>query len=233
MESNPHLSDHFQDWLLLQNIIARDYMCHRAIIQTMHKWAWKQEKKGLRVLDLGCGDCYAARSIFKGVNDVQYYGIDLSNEVLGIARSNFEASNWNIELLNGDLTEMIRQLHGPFDFVIAGYALHYLENRQKSAILDNIRLVLSPRGTLMIYDLLPRNGEKKDAYIQRVLDDADANWNLLSPEQLSSFRQHLENRAFPIDQTTWQQFAFSSSLGKGELIFRDSAEQYGIIEFSN
>ncbi|MBT8036588.1 MAG: class I SAM-dependent methyltransferase [Verrucomicrobiae bacterium] len=233
MESNDHQGAHHDGGLLFKDLIAHNYMCHSEITKSLRSWAWKQEKRSLRILDLGCGDGSVAQAAFDGVDHIQYYGIDIASNLLAIARTHFEPSHWSIELLHGDLTEMIQQLHGPFDFVLAGYALSYLDNKQKSSILDNIRLVLSPHGTLMIYDLLPRTGERHDDFIQRLLQDAEANWDLLSREQHTSFRQHLENRAFPIDQAELQQLAYKSSLGKGELIFRDKAEHYGLISFSH
>ncbi len=186
----------------------------------------------MRILDLGCGDTEVARRVFEGIGDIQYYGIDLSSKALEIARSNFEDYNWNVELLEGDLTKLIQQLHGPFDLIIAGYSLHTLEHVAKSTSLNNIRLVLSPNRSLIIYDLLPRQREHQHEYKKRLIAEAMEDWSLLSPEHLSSFEQHLESSTHPIDEANWQLLAYESSLGKAESIYRDPKELMTMLRFS-
>lgn len=233
METNTPLDDFFENWILFQNIIARNYMYHGEIIHSLRAWAQEHGKRGMRVLDLGCGDAEVARRAFKGIDDIQYYGIDLSGKALEIARSNFEDYNWNVELLEGDLTKLIQQLHGPFDLIIAGYALHTLERDAKSTTFNNIRLVLTPKGSLIIYDLLPRHREHQSEYKKRLLAEATNDWTLLSPEQLSSFKKYVESASHPIDEADWQVLAYESSLGKVKNIYRDPKEHFGMISFNH
>jgi len=233
METNTPLDDFFENWVLFQNIVARNYMYHGEIIHTLRAWAQANGKRGMRILDLGCGDAEVARRAFKGIDDIQYYGIDLSGKALEIARSNFENCNWNVELLEGDLTKLIQQLHGPFDLVIAGYSFHTLEHAAKSTTLNNIRLVLTPTGSLIIYDLLPRHREHQREYKKRLLTEAIDSWTLLSPEHLSSFKKHVESASHPIDEADWQLLAYESSLGKLKNIYRDPKEHFGVIRFSH
>lgn len=225
------MAELLEEWLLFQNIIARNYLQHREVIRTLYGWARDHGRNRMRILDLGCGDAYTVKKAFKGINEVQYYGIDLSSHSLNIGRSNFAANDWSVELLEGDITKMIQQLHGPFDFVMAGYSLHHLNKSQQANVLDQIRLVLSPMGTLIIYDLMPRKGEKTSSFKQRLLEDAASGWNLLESEQMSYFKQHIEECAQPLDQGTWQTLANASSLGKAELIYRDEAEHMGMLKF--
>ncbi|BDS07750.1 hypothetical protein NT6N_27900 [Oceaniferula spumae] len=227
-----HTDDLFEDWLLFQNIIARNYLQHREIIGVLQRWLHKRDQRGIRVLDLGCGDSYVARRSFLGNDAVQYYGIDHSQQALDVARSNFKGYSWSVELPCGDFTRLIQQLHGPFDLVIAGYSFHNLEQEDKASAMDNIRLILSPTGTFMVYDLLPNQGEQQAVYKERLMAHAEANWTLLDRTQIDAVRAHLTTQCNPIDQSAWRQLAYDSGLGSGELIYRDSAELVGMLEFS-
>lgn len=221
----------FEDWLLFQNIVARNYLQHHEIIKVLRKWSKNHGIDGMRILDLGCGDSYVAQKAFKAFDDVQYYGIDVSGHALNIARANFEPYNWNVELLEGDITNMIQQLHGPFDLVIAGYSLHHLTEAQQANALDHTRMVLNPMGTLIIYDLMPNRAEKINTFTDRLIADAVSDWKFLDPEQIESFKQHLKQTACPMSQATWQMHALESALGRAELIYRDEAEHVGVLKF--
>lgn len=230
MEPNTPLGNLFEDWLLSQNIVARNYLHHHEIIKALFGWSVTRGRDGMRVLDLGCGDAYVAKKAFKQFENIQYYGIDFSSHALNVARANFQSINWSVELLEGNITKMIQQLHGPFDLVIAGYSLHYLTEEQQANALDQIRLVLSPNGTLMVYDLIPRKNERIKSYLDRFLADAVSQWSLLEPEQVDSLTKHIQQSAHPMDQTRWHMNAMSSSLGKAELIYRDEAEHIGLLK---
>jgi len=225
------LGNLFEDWLLFQNIVARNYLQHREIIGALRKWSKDHGRNGMRILDLGCGDAYVAQKAFKAFDDIQYYGIDISAHALNIARANFESYNWNVELLEGDITNMIQQLHGPFDLVIAGYSFHHLTEAQQTNALDHTRLVLNPMGTLIIYDLLPNRRENINSFTDRLIADAVSDWEFLDPEQIASFEQHLKQTAYPMTQATWQMHALESALGKAELIYRDKSEHVGMLKF--
>lgn len=233
MRSEPLIDDFLEDWLLFQNIIARNYMNHREVITVLRRWVTKRNQPSMRILDLGCGDSYVARRVFKGLDDVQYYGIDQSSQALDVARNNFTGYKWNIELPHGDFTKLIRQLHGPFDLVIAGYVFHSLNEEDKATALDNIRLILRPGGTLIIYDFLPKKGERIDSYKARTVAHAEASWPYLEPSQLASYREHIETRSFPIEQSSWTEYTYASGLGQGKKIYRDDAELFGMLKFSH
>lgn len=104
---------------------------------------------GQRVLDLGCG-CgmdvlVAARLVGPGGRAV---GIDLTPEMLAVARAAADASAWWVE----GSVEALPFADGAFDVVVSNGALNLVPD--KAAAFAEARRVLAPGGTLAVADLL-------------------------------------------------------------------------------
>ncbi|SMF78906.1 Methylase involved in ubiquinone/menaquinone biosynthesis [Paenibacillus uliginis N3/975] len=78
-------------------------------------------------------------------NNIEIFGIDISNEMLEKARKKTN----NVVLLNMD-AESLKFENEKFDFVILNLILSVVENPQK-ALLEATR-VLSPSGTILVLD---------------------------------------------------------------------------------
>ncbi|AJS58822.1 class I SAM-dependent methyltransferase [Paenibacillus sp. IHBB 10380] len=78
-------------------------------------------------------------------NNIEIFGIDISNEMLEKARKKTN----NVVLLNMD-AESLKFENEKFDFVILNLILSVVENPQK-ALLEATR-VLSPSGTILVFD---------------------------------------------------------------------------------
>jgi SAM-dependent methyltransferase len=103
--------------------------------------------RGVRVLDLACGDGFYTRRL-KARGAAAALGVDLSSEMIGLARAAERAEPLGCEYLIGDAGELAGV--GRFDLVVAAYLLNYAPDR---ATLDRMCAVvfahLRPGGRLI------------------------------------------------------------------------------------
>src|ERR1044071_236590 len=133
-------------------------------------------KPGMTVLELGCGAGYFTRELVRSGADI--VAIDVSPELLEIARSNCSAPNVQYQLENA---YELRYDDGVFDSVVGSSVLHHLEIEKA---LRSVYRVLKPAGTIFFTEpnmLNPQIAVQKNIpWIKRKLGD--------SPDETAFFR---------------------------------------------
>ena len=133
-------------------------------------------RPGMTVLELGCGTGYFTRELARSGAEV--IAIDVSPELLNIARSNCSAPNVRYEIQNAyDLSYN----DSIFDSVIGSSVLHHLEI--EDAVREIYR-VLKPNGTIFFTEpnmLNPQIAIQKNVpWVKRKMGD--------SPDETAFFR---------------------------------------------
>ncbi len=101
--------------------------------QTLREIEWSSlgellgDIHGLSVLDLACGEGSSCR-VLKRWGAGRVVGIDISEEMLNVARENERETHLGIEYLHGDAAEMGKI--GDFDLVNACFFLHYAVSKE-------------------------------------------------------------------------------------------------------
>jgi SAM-dependent methyltransferase len=136
-------------------------------------------KPGMTVLELGCGTGYFTRELARsGANVV---AIDISPELLEIARTNCSAPNIQYQIQNA---YSLSYPDAMFDSVVGSSVLHHLEIQEA---LRNIYRVLKPAGGIYFTEpnmLNPQIAVQKNVpWIKRRLGD--------SPDETAFFRWRL------------------------------------------
>jgi len=136
----------------------------------------KHLRSGMTVLELGCGAGYFTRELARSGADI--VAIDVSPELLEIARSNCSAPNVRYEIQNA------YELSYPdagFDSVVGSSVLHHLETEEA---LREVYRVLKPSGTICFTEpnmLNPQIAIQKNVpWVKRKLGD--------SPDETAFFR---------------------------------------------
>ncbi|HEY3361976.1 MAG TPA: class I SAM-dependent methyltransferase [Methanosarcina sp.] len=106
-----------------------------------------EEKKGLKVLDVGTGPGFLALLFAEMENEVT--AVDLSNNMLEKARKNALKKSLNINFLHGD-AENLQLPDGYFDVVVNRYLLWTLPEPKKA--LTEWKRVLKDGGTIIAID---------------------------------------------------------------------------------
>lgn len=101
-------------------------------------------KNPKKILDYGCGTCLFYSGLKERFNG-EYTGIDLSEEMLNVARERYG----NVNLICGDCEDMPIKDES-FDLVIGRGILHHLPNPMKG--VSEIKRVLKKGGSVVICD---------------------------------------------------------------------------------
>lgn len=100
--------------------------------------------RGMKVLDIGCGT--GKQLVSFQDNGGELFGIDLSPQMLRVAKSNLEG---NAGLINGDALRLPYQ-EATFDLVISSLFLHQLNPQERSIVLDETVRIVKPEGRILL-----------------------------------------------------------------------------------
>jgi ubiquinone/menaquinone biosynthesis C-methylase UbiE len=134
---------------------------------------------GMAVLELGCGAGYFTKELAR--SGAEIVAIDVSTDLLEIAKANCPASNVRYEIQDASA---LTYSNATFDSVVASSILHHLEIEPA---LREIRRVLKPKGTICFTEqnmLNPQIAVQKNVpWIKRWLGD--------TPDETAFFRRAL------------------------------------------
>jgi len=113
-------------------------------------------EKGSKILDIGCGDGYGT---FKLNQKFKATGLDLSNEMIRLAKQRFE--NELIPFVQGDVN-VLPFADNEFDAMMAINVLEWVENPYDA--LMEMKRVLKKGGSLFVGVLGPTAGPRANSY---------------------------------------------------------------------
>jgi SAM-dependent methyltransferase len=183
------------------------------------------------VLDLGAGTGNHALPLARRGYDVA--GVDLSEEMVGIARQKADEAGLSIDLRQGDLRDV--RLDRRFDAVLLMFAVlgYQRTNAEVRAALDNARAHLRPGGVLML-DLwygpgvLTEPPEDRRRVIETPEGDLTrtVSSELDVPHQLCTVRYSLSGAGRDSEETHVMRFFFPAEL---ELFLEAAGFELGAI----
>ena len=119
------------------------------------------QKKSLKVLDVGCGSGVFLQSIFYANANATGIGIDIDAAVVEQAKQNLE--NWGLRgtftIIAGDIRSPAQGIEGTFDLITLYNVLHYFDSEKRIELLQTLRSMLSPDGTVAIATFLRSKGK--------------------------------------------------------------------------
>ncbi|GLV57178.1 hypothetical protein KDH_40150 [Dictyobacter sp. S3.2.2.5] len=106
---------------------------------------------GEKVLDVGTGPGVLARDIARAFPQLRVYGVDLSTEMIQLARERTrqEQLNERVQFDSGDVRQLPYPDHS-FDVIVSTISLHHWQELERP--LRELYRVLKPGGRLWIYD---------------------------------------------------------------------------------
>ena len=111
-------------------------------------------KIGDTVVDLGCGSCNLLCILAELNPDSEFIGVDLSDEMLELARKNIKEKNIkNIKLIKQDITNIKEIDNNSIDVVISSMAIHHLPTKEMlTSLFAEIQRILKQEKRVYLYD---------------------------------------------------------------------------------
>ena len=107
------------------------------------------QRSNATVLDIGFGTCVLTAKLYE--NGCSIYGQDFSTRMIELAAEKMPSAH----LYQGDFTrglvEPLREQS--YDYIVATYSLHHLNDKQKVAFLHNLEDYLNDNGQILIGDV--------------------------------------------------------------------------------
>lgn len=107
------------------------------------------EKEGAVVLDIGFGTGFLTSRLYE--RGCEVWGQDFSEKMIELAQEQMPQAH----LYQGDFSRGLAEplLQNTYDFIIATYSLHHLNQEEKVKLIQCLRRLLSPQGEILIGDV--------------------------------------------------------------------------------
>ena len=209
-------------WKLYQKVLAHNYMKHQEFYDVLHSFLINNWRQPFSLLDLGCGDASFVSQSLQNTEISSYLGLDISQTAIAIAEENMRLVSCEKEFVRGDffkvIPSLVKEKENRFDLILTSFAFHHLNLEQKDYIFGQIKKLLSPGGIFISIDLVSQEGEDRDSYINRYLQNAKDKWLKLTSEEMSLVSHHMLESDYPETQKTWELLAKKNGFQKTECL---------------
>jgi ubiquinone/menaquinone biosynthesis C-methylase UbiE len=194
-----------QQWRTYREIVDHDWMEHRGITtaaaEALRSWMEHHpERRGKALLlDLGCGDLALMGPVFGGLQLGSYVGVDLTEQVLPLARVALGRSPFGIAFHHADVSTFT-STQRDVDLVHASLVLHHLNDEDKAVFLADLRRVIRPNGAFVWADVFREPGETRDAYVARYADRIRRDWRAIDSDAREAIVTHMSTFDLPADR---------------------------------
>ena len=199
-------------WDVYQGIIANNYMLHREIaVYFERSFEHIEEQKGIRVLDLGCGDAGQIANALKLKQVNHYTGYDLSQPALDLAGANLLDLPAIKKFLCGQMEVLIKQEQDDCQLIYSSYAIHHLQDSEKKQLLTDACRRLAKGGIIIIIDVFRKEGQSREEYLDSYINWMDESWTAIDLAGKELIWEHVRQFDFPT--TIGNITAWSAELG--------------------
>ncbi len=119
--------------------------------QTLAAWFAKKVTQQLSILDFGCGDGLMTSFMQHIFTNATLYGVDPSTEHIALAKDMYEGIHFTRSDENLDFPD------NTFDLIYATEVFHHIPPEYLARYCTELKRVLKPGGTLIIFELNPLN----------------------------------------------------------------------------
>ena len=195
-----------RQWQTYRSIIDHDWMEHRGITtaceQALRSWAAEHPDRAgtARLLDLGCGDLARMGPVFAALPLGSYTGVDLTEQVLPMAREALGPVGFPAQFVHGDVTMFVRTPGEDFDLVHAALVLHHLTDDAKADFLSALRERIRPDGCFVWVDVFREPGESRQAYAERYAVRIRTRWTGIDEDARETLVTHMSTYDYPADR---------------------------------
>jgi SAM-dependent methyltransferase len=207
------------EWQTYRKVLDNNYMFHREVYGLLRRVLMTECVRPFRFLDIGCGDASAAARALRGTPIAHYYGIDLSESALKIARDALAPLGCPLTLENDDFFAALARWATPVDVAWTGQSLHHLLGAEKVSFMGSVRRVLSEPGLLLIWEPTTLEGEDRDGWIARFESGSRPLWSSLTDQEWSAMLSHIRAADYPETAATWMRMGREAGFSDARELF--------------
>lgn len=212
----------FQEWQVYEKLLIHDYMDHRAFFARLQAEVVRRFQRPVAILDLGCGDLTPILPMLEALPVRRYVGVDESDVALAIAARRLDGLGLPGELIEGDLLASLEEISGPFDLILASFALHHLSDpADKLLTLERAARLLAGNGFFAMIDVFSGEAEPREVYLQRWIANAERRYQALQPAEKELLFDHVRARDFPLSLDGWRAVGRKAGLHHFEVLLKD------------
>jgi len=195
-----------RQWQTYRSVVDNDWMEHGGITaatqEALETWFNQHPARhdSARLLDLGCGDLAHMAPVFRALPLGAYVGVDLTEQVLPMARAALGPTAFSVDFVHADLRAAVDAGDEAFDLVHASLVLHHLPDDEKVAFLAALRPHLSPDGIVVWADVFREPGESRSDYVERYAVRIRRDWRAIDEDAREAIVTHMSTYDFPADR---------------------------------
>ena len=195
-----------RQWHTYRSIVDNDWMEHRGLTAAcagaLGRWmaAHPQRRGKARLADLGCGDLALMGPVFRTLPLGSYVGVDLTEQVLPLARAALQPAPFPAEFQCADVLDFIESADADFNLVHASLVLHHLADDQKSRFLESLLRRMRPEGGFLWADVFCEPGEARADFAARYADRVRRGWSAVDEEAREAIVTHMSTFDIPADR---------------------------------
>ena len=148
------------DWTRTRPLLLSDYTARPFLLD------WCKPIEGARILDLGCGEGYFARHLKRG-GALSVEGIDLSRKMIERAKEQELRDDLGIRYRVGTAIALDCFPDESLDLVVAVFLFNYMDRKEMSRSMREIRRILKPGGRFVFavpHPSLPFSGAQEPPF---------------------------------------------------------------------
>lgn len=159
---------------------------YKDVLNTIYNIVRRKEKA--KVLDIGFGTGILTKKLYD--DGYEIYGIDFSQRMIDIAKEKMPLANLIQYDFSKGLPKEVQNIS--FDYVISTYAMHHLEDEEKSKFIKRLGNYLSKDGKIIIGDIAFKT--------RKLLEQCKSNYNdLWDDEEVYFVYDELKESLFDMD----------------------------------
>lgn len=220
-----------RDWAIYRKMVDNNFLFHREAYGRLHDLLLEEAPPSFRFIDLACGDASAVWKALSGTAVGHYYGVDLSEPALTLAKEELSTLPCPVVLEQRDFAQALTERPEPADVVWIGLSLHHFLAPEKLRLMRAIREVVGDRGVFVIYENAMRDGETRDQWLER-WDRQRALWTAYSDEEWEIMRTHVHTFDCPETDSGWRSLGAEAGYGRVRELYATPTDLFRLYCFT-